>query len=1132
MKELLKKTKYIFVLFLALSIAGCDNDDEANLPEVVANFTFTLNENTGTVSFLNISEQAQSYEWDFGDGTSSTEINPIKVFSSGTFTVSLTALNVSGASATFEDQITVVVLEDIMLPITFDDPTVNNDVTAFGGASFAVVENPDVSGTNDKASNVGAITNSGAAFEGIFFDLSAQADFSTNKSVTMNFWSESAVDVLLKLEQGTGADVEFVASHGGTGWEELLFTYDTDSAYTRLTLFVDGPGTTAGMFFIDDVIQIETPAGAGCTDTLIAATSVPVDFEGCETFLASDNFGAGITSEIVANPFQMGINTSDFVLQVDKADGADFFAGIQNTFASNFDLTTTDTFTAKIYSTKANVVFRFELALNPQTDPPTGNPAPVFITIPNANEWTQVEVTFTGLPAGPMAYNQLVIKPDNDMADSPISGDGTYYIDDIDLITAGGGGTFDDGLLTNGDFENGADSWIGSGLNVVTEGGNSFNLVDVTTAGNAFDVNLSQVVEITQGANYRLTFDASSDRDRTILAGIGLNEAPFTNTNQSVNLTTTTQTFVLELAATDFGGANSRILFDMGAEVGTVVIDNVRLELIDDGSGGTFDDGLLTNGDFENGADSWIGSGLNVVTEGGNSFNLVDVTTAGNAFDVNLSQVVDITQGSDYRLSFDASSDRARTMLAGIGLNEAPFTNTNQSVDLTTTTQTFTLDLSATDFGGANSRVLFDMGAEVGTVVIDNVSLVLISGGGGDTEAPIITLNGDATVNLTVGDAFTDPGATASDNVDGDISGNIMVGGDTVDVNTAGTYVITYNVSDAAGNAAAEVTRTVIVAMAGAFDDGLLTNGDFENGTDSWIGNGLNVVTEGGNSFNLVDVMTAGNPFDVNLSQVLDITSGEDYRLTFDASSDRARTIIAGIGLNVAPFTNTNQTVNLTTSTQTFTLDLNATGFGGADSRVLFDMGAEVGTVVIDNVSLVLIDNGGGGTEPSFPFDFEDTENYFGAFENGATAQNIANPQTTGNSSARVLEFNKAVNSAWFSGIFFDKTLRAANSPLIETDNGKIFRVKIWSPKAGITVRMRLQGDNDGNGGTPVDPAFNVDVVLNTANEWVTLTFDFTAQIGANSFAYEEFVIQPDLDEVNMPAGDGSIYYIDDITQE
>lgn len=80
-----------------------------------------------------------------------------------------------------------------------------------------------------------------------------------------------------------------------------------------------------------------------------------------------------------------------------------------------------------------------------------------------------------------------------------------------------------------------------------------------------------------------------------------------------------------------------------------------------------------------------------------------------------------------------------------------------------------------------------------------------------DTTAPVITLNGSATINLQQGDAFTDPGATATDNVDGDLTSSIVVGGDTVDTNVVGTYVITYNVSDAAGNAAVEVTRTVNV---------------------------------------------------------------------------------------------------------------------------------------------------------------------------------------------------------------------------------------------------------------------------------------------------------------------------------
>ena len=81
-----------------------------------------------------------------------------------------------------------------------------------------------------------------------------------------------------------------------------------------------------------------------------------------------------------------------------------------------------------------------------------------------------------------------------------------------------------------------------------------------------------------------------------------------------------------------------------------------------------------------------------------------------------------------------------------------------------------------------------------------------------DTTPPVITLLGDATVNLIVGDTYADAGATAADDIDGDISTSIVIAGDTVDTATARTYVITYNVADTAGNAAIEVTRTVITS--------------------------------------------------------------------------------------------------------------------------------------------------------------------------------------------------------------------------------------------------------------------------------------------------------------------------------
>ncbi|MDH5394132.1 MAG: DUF5011 domain-containing protein [Gammaproteobacteria bacterium] len=77
-----------------------------------------------------------------------------------------------------------------------------------------------------------------------------------------------------------------------------------------------------------------------------------------------------------------------------------------------------------------------------------------------------------------------------------------------------------------------------------------------------------------------------------------------------------------------------------------------------------------------------------------------------------------------------------------------------------------------------------------------------------DTTAPVITLNGAAAITLAQGDAYTEAGATAFDNVDGAVSVTIT---GSVNTSTAGTYILTYSASDAAGNTATK-TRTVTVS--------------------------------------------------------------------------------------------------------------------------------------------------------------------------------------------------------------------------------------------------------------------------------------------------------------------------------
>ena len=82
-----------------------------------------------------------------------------------------------------------------------------------------------------------------------------------------------------------------------------------------------------------------------------------------------------------------------------------------------------------------------------------------------------------------------------------------------------------------------------------------------------------------------------------------------------------------------------------------------------------------------------------------------------------------------------------------------------------------------------------------------------------DTTAPVIELVGASTVTVEVGTAYLDAGATAVDNYDGDVTSSIITTNN-VDSNTVGTYLVTYDVTDASGNQAIQVSRTVSVTTA------------------------------------------------------------------------------------------------------------------------------------------------------------------------------------------------------------------------------------------------------------------------------------------------------------------------------
>ena len=78
-----------------------------------------------------------------------------------------------------------------------------------------------------------------------------------------------------------------------------------------------------------------------------------------------------------------------------------------------------------------------------------------------------------------------------------------------------------------------------------------------------------------------------------------------------------------------------------------------------------------------------------------------------------------------------------------------------------------------------------------------------------DPVAPELKLAGDSMVVISVGDDYKEPGYTASDNCDGDVTARVQVSG-SVNTFRSGKYTLTYTVSDTYQNTV-KATRTVFV---------------------------------------------------------------------------------------------------------------------------------------------------------------------------------------------------------------------------------------------------------------------------------------------------------------------------------
>ena len=116
--EVTESGTYSLTVFNESGCSALDSVDVTIISDPISDFEFSADENNVGISFTNLSENADSYLWDFGDGTTSEEENPVHGYgAAGTYEVSLTAINSCGEITSTQS---LTISEDGVLAVNFD----------------------------------------------------------------------------------------------------------------------------------------------------------------------------------------------------------------------------------------------------------------------------------------------------------------------------------------------------------------------------------------------------------------------------------------------------------------------------------------------------------------------------------------------------------------------------------------------------------------------------------------------------------------------------------------------------------------------------------------------------------------------------------------------------------------------------------------------------------------------------------------------------------------------------------------------------------------------------------------------------------------------------------------------------
>ena len=395
------------------------------------NLLVTINNVPGNAFDITVSASADlaaSFEVYFGDQGADEAPTPLQIGETLTYTYSnvgeytVTVVALSGGAATTEYSELVTIVNPLLMPIDFEDPTLNYSFVDFGNAQSTVIPNPDPSGVNTSSTVAQSVKFSGSeVWAGSFLTIDEPVDFSSLNNIAVDVWTSEVGEVVkLKLENSANPDINTEVDMTTTvnqGWETLIYDFsasDLSQDYDRVVIFFDFGNVGDDTSYYFDNIRLSLPAVSNFTTVEDFQGDTPGNF----------SFGGVEGVQAVSNPNPSGTNTTSTVMQFTKTEGAEVWGGMGFAVDGIINFNGTNQIKINSYAPEAGKVVKVKLeTVEGNVD---GLTYEFDMTTTVANQWEVLTYDFSAAPD--LDYVSFIVFYDfgNQSA-------GVYHFDEIQV---------------------------------------------------------------------------------------------------------------------------------------------------------------------------------------------------------------------------------------------------------------------------------------------------------------------------------------------------------------------------------------------------------------------------------------------------------------------------------------------------------------------------------------------------------------------------------------------------------------------------------------------------------------------------------------------------------------------------